>query len=92
MLNGFRILLLIVVLLGIVLISGYTHLMFSDNEKRSGKSVAPKVTVTGQKSRTYLEIKYTPLRNTTNFNLKSPTLKPHSKLFCYEKRNSINYI
>ena len=60
--------------------------MFNDNDKRSGKSVTPKVTVTGQKSRTYLEIKYTPLRKTTNFNLQSPTLKPHSKLFSYDKK------
>lgn len=59
--------------------------MFSDNEKRSGNSVAPKVTVTGQKSRTYLEIKYTPLRKTTNFKLQPPTLKPHSKFFTYDK-------
>ena len=60
--------------------------MFNDNEKRSGKSVAPKVTVTGQKSRTYLEIEYNPLRKTTNFNLQFPTSKPNSKLFSYDKK------
>ena len=79
MLNGFRILLLIVVLLGIVLISGYTHLMFSDNEKRSGQSVTPNLT--GQKSRTFLEIQNSSMQKTTNFNLQSSTLKQHSKAF-----------
>ena len=42
MLNGFRILLLIVVLIGIVLISGYTQLMFGkDSEKTSSTINGP---------------------------------------------------
>ena len=62
MLNGFRILLLIVLLLGIVLIvavSGYTYLMFGDeiNSVSSTISVAPPI----QKSRTFLEVQYSPI-------------------------------
>ena len=59
MLNGFRILLLIVLLLGIVLISGYTYLMFGDeiNSVSSTISVAPPI----QKSRTFLEVQYLPI-------------------------------
>ena len=95
MLNGFRILLFIVLLLGIVLISGYTYLMFGDDIASVGtlnsvespvyinvgksKSVASPLV---QKSRTFLEVElqYSPLA-TTLPHVEAPTSKPTRMLF-----------
>ena len=80
MLNGFQILLLIVLLLGIVLISGYTKLMFSDeisNVTGKNSGVAPPV----KKSRTTLEKHYFGSIGTTLPQIQIPSTKSHSKYF-----------
>jgi len=86
MLNGFRILLFIVLLLGIVLISGYTYLMFGDDiTSKSVESPVPSVGTSDsvaspfvQKSRTYLEVElqYSSLDGTTLPHVETPSSNP----------------